>query len=237
MSTTRTLLIRSTVALSAAAIGATLMSPVGATGEVSTTQASTSRLSSDDALRVDESDALRYRSARDPRGDIKRPGRDSGIDIRRVQAWPHTDDKPRYLAVRISGFNFPNASNKRNVADVYFNMENTGPKPDFRVIKYLPGDGDGLDGSFILKTDGWKNSVGAKRCGDLVVTFNSRRDIVTFFVPRICINAKQGRQFQIHARVWNITKYTASGQPKRGRFDEVPNRFSGQGPRFLAGWV
>jgi hypothetical protein len=236
MLSTRTLLIRSSVAVAVAAMGATLMSPVGATGDVSATRASTSRLSGED-LRLDTTDALRYRSKHDPRGDIKRPQRDAAIDIRRVQAWPHVDNKPSYLAVRISGYNFPNASNKRNVADVYFNMANTGPRPDFRVIKYLPRDGDGLEGSFVLETDGWKNSTGVRRCRDLLVTFNSRRDSIGFFVPRGCVSAKHGRRFQVHARVWNITEYTQNGQAKHGRFDEVPNRFLGQGPRFLPVWV
>lgn len=208
------------------------MSPVGATGDVSTTQASPSRLSGRDMT-----DVLRYRSKHDQRGDIKRPRLDAAIDIRRVQAWPHIADKPRYLAVRITGYDFPNVSNKRNVADVYLNMANTGPRPDFRVIKYLARDGDGLQGSFVLKMDGWKNSTGVKRCRDLKVTFKPRRDIITFFVPRGCVSAKDGRKFQVHARVWNITSYTDNGQAKRGRFDEVPNRFLGQGPRFLSVWV
>jgi hypothetical protein len=237
MSSIRTRLIRISVAVTASAVGVALMGSVGAAGEVGTTRTTPIRVSAVDGPRVDGSEASRILSKNDPRGDIRRPRQDAGIDISRVQAWPHLNDRPLYLAVRISGYDFPNASSRRNVADVYLNMEHTGAKPDFRIIQYLPNDGDGLEGSFLLKSDGWKESAGTKRCDGFFVRFKPRRDIVTFFVPRTCVNAQQGRKFQVHARVWNITAYTAGGQPKRGRFDEVPNRLSGQGPRFLAGWA
>jgi hypothetical protein len=236
MTRSRTTVRRGVVVATALTVGAGLMgpadafSPSGAARTVSDARAT-------DGIRLGDGEELRYRTKRDPRGDIRRPTRDAAIDVRRIQAWPHASNKPRYAAIRITGYNFPYASNKRNIADVYLNMEGTGRKPDFRVIKLLPRDGDGLRYSRVLKMNGWKNAVGVKRCPDLAVRFSSRRDIVTFFVPRVCINAKHGRKFQVHGRVWNITRYSPGGHPQRGRFDEVPNRFRAAKPRFVRGWV
>jgi hypothetical protein len=236
MTRSRTIVRHVAVVATALAVGAGLMgpadafSPSGAAWTVSDAPAT-------DGIRISDGEALRYRAKRDPRGDIRRPTRDAAIDLRRIQAWPHASNRPRYAAIRITGYDFPYASNKRNLADVYLNMEGTGRKPDFRVVKLLPRDGDGLQYSRVLKMNGWKNAVGVKRCRELAVRFSSRRDIVTFFVPRVCINAKHGRKFQVHGRLWNITRYSADGQPLRGRFDEVPNRFRAAKPRFVVGWV
>jgi hypothetical protein len=226
---------RTAVAVTAIAVGAGLMGPADAIG--SKTSRSSSGVNITDAVRLGEADALRYRAKRDPRGDIRRPTQDAAIDVRKLQAWPHTGNKPRYAAIRITGYNFPYASNKRNVADVYLNMENTGRKPDFRIVKLLPRDGDGLEYSRVFKMNGWKRAVAVKRCNDLAVRFSPRRDIMTFFIPRVCVNAKHGRKFQVHVRMWNITRYSPGGEPKRGRFDEVPNRLRAAEPRFLSGWV
>jgi hypothetical protein len=227
---------RGAVVAAALAVGTGLMGPADAFNQTRTVR-SVSDTSATDTLRLSGDDAQRYRAKRDRRGDIQQPGGDAPIDARRLQAWPHTSNKPRYAAIRITGFNFPYASNRRNIADLYLNMERTGSKPDFRVVKLLPRDGDGLQYSRVYKMNGWKDTASVKRCGDLAVRFSSRRDIVTFFVPRVCINAKHGRKFQVHARVWNITRYSEGGQPQRGRFDEVPNRQRPAQPHFLRGWV
>jgi hypothetical protein len=220
----------------ALAVGAGLVGPTGVSAGADT-QRNAGAPQLGESARTDPADALRYRSKRDHRGDIKYPRRNRAIDISRMQGWPHTSDKPRFAAVRITGYAFPGASNKRNMADLFINLEGTGPKPDYRAIKYLQRDGDGLSGARLLKVRGWQRTVGVKNCPGMVVPFNAGRDRVTFYIPRRCINARGGRSFQIHVRMWNIFRYTDDGQPVRGWFDEVPNRLRRAEPRFLSGWV
>lgn len=233
MTRSRILVRRGAVVATALAVGASLIGPTGASTGATRTD---DRTSVTQSQRTDGSDTLRYRSKRDPRGDVRFPRRNRSIDIKRIQAWPHTNNKPRYMAVRIKGFAFARASRSRNIADLFINLAGTGPKPDFRVVKYLPRDGDGLSGNRLLKVRGWNKTVRVKRCPGLIVRFNARRDRVQFFVPRRCINATGGRQFQVHTRMWNIFRYSG-GQPVRGWFDEVPNRLRRAEPRFLRGWV
>lgn len=236
MSRTRSLVRRGAVMSTALAVGVSLLGPAGSAGASDTARAS-------DTVRTAESprphgdDALRYREKRDPRGDVKYPRRNRTIDIRWMQAWPHVKKKPRFMAVRIKGYAFARASRKRNIADLFINLQGTGPKPDFRVIKHLPRDGDGLNGARLLKVRGWNKTVRRKPCQGLRVPFNAKLDRVQFFVPRRCINARGGRLFQVHTRMWNIFRYSDTGQPVRGWLDEVPNRKRKAEPRFLRGWV
>jgi hypothetical protein len=236
MSRSRTFAGRGAVVATVLAVGAGLIGPTGASAGADPDRAP-GQPQLTQSTRPAGADALRYRSKRDARGDVKYPRRNRPIDIARMQAWPHTSNKPRYAAVRIKGYDFPRVSSKRNLADVFLNLKGTDRKPDFRVVKYLPRDGDGLGGARLLRVRGWQQTVRAKRCQDLVVNFNAGLDRVTFFIPRGCINARGGRKFQVHVRVWNVFRYSDSGQPMRGWFDEVPNRQRRAEPRFLSGWV
>lgn len=173
------------------------------------------------AIRVSDGDNLRPVWVRDRTRDHRSPDHNAqGFHV-----WPRYRDG--WLYIRVSGQTMRPG---RAFNGVELHLQTRGDRrPDYRIVHNLPGDGDGLSGTYIKRIRGWSSPGQMVGCSRLAARWRPGSDGVEFDIPRRCIH-RQGR-VKVNARAWNYTRYGAGGGPTRGVADTVPS------PRGFSRWI
>lgn len=138
-----------------------------------------------------------------------------GINATRIHMWPrYRRDR---VVVQVYG---KNLMHKRlNGAEVWIDTNRKNPGPEWRFIWHLPGDGDGIRGTRLLKVNSFKDGGTFRKCARRYARKHLAKGYIEMQIPVACIG-RPGR-IRVAAATWDYTAYRPNGEPRRGYHDWV----------------
>lgn len=154
---------------------------------------------------------------RDKKGDAPQPG----IDIRTTTMTYRSDGR---LSVSIALYKF--GDKQINAAEFWLDTKPKKKGPDYKVMAYRKGDGEGVGGNYLYQVQGFDGQDTYRECESLKVGFSKKHKAITASLKPSCLGKPD--TVRNHLTVWNFTEYQA-GSPVRGYVDKAPGgkRFSG----------